>query len=283
MAAAPNIPFKRNGYPPDAAPGKVPSTDGEDWEAVRRALSRAGFIPWDWATGQNKRKYSNSLAHGNGDAPGMTAFQASVGITPAYGWYGNPTHEALRKYRVPTGLPNAGEWAFDQTAINLYKGYEDESAAQKVVKDIEYWCEWLENEEPRVYYSQARPIQPLAAREEPPKLPSYLDCSGSASYIAWLAGVSPAPDPIYGYGGYGFTGSLVVGGRRIATDEAFNQAKAKLVLAFYGESINDTEHVTIVLPDGRVFSHGQESGPEFRNSITYRRDYLQCRAYNVIT
>jgi hypothetical protein len=52
-------------YPPDAVErGKKPSPDGPDCEAIRRGISRLGRAPWEWASGENKRKWTNTFAHG---------------------------------------------------------------------------------------------------------------------------------------------------------------------------------------------------------------------------
>jgi hypothetical protein len=113
------MPFKRALYPPDAAAkGKTPSTAGDDIKAVQRAVARAGFREW----GSFTQDYTNQLSHGYNHWGGVQGFQADhvdlEGKAPT-GWYGSKTHEALRCFVLPDG-PHAGEFAFDQTAVNLY-------------------------------------------------------------------------------------------------------------------------------------------------------------------
>lgn len=117
----PAMPFKRPLYPPDAkAKGKTPSPDGPDIVAVKRAISRAGY--WRWQKFDDT--YSNGFAHGKGPGvdSGMEGFQRAHVLAPDVaptGWYGSASHEALRLYIIPTGQ-HTGQYAFDQTAINLY-------------------------------------------------------------------------------------------------------------------------------------------------------------------
>jgi len=120
-SSPPDLPFNGPLYPPDAAAkGKTPSPDSAQIVAVKRAVSRAGF--WRWQSFDDT--YSNGFSHGReGDGPGVEGFQGAhvdlEGKAPS-GWYGSKTHEALRTFKLPSG-PNKGQWAFDQTAINLYR------------------------------------------------------------------------------------------------------------------------------------------------------------------
>jgi hypothetical protein len=114
-----DLPFKRALYPPDAvSKGKTPSTDGPDVIAVKRAISRAGY--WRWQ--QFDDTYSNGFSHGNSSSgPGVQGFQAYHVAAQPTGWYGQKTHDTLVNFLIPQGRAHAGEWAFDQTAVNLYK------------------------------------------------------------------------------------------------------------------------------------------------------------------
>lgn len=119
-APAPNLPFGRPLYPPDAAQkGKTPSPDGSDIVAVKRAISRAGY--WKWQSFDDT--YSNGFSHGAASGPGVAGFQAAhvdLKGKPPSGWYGSATHEVLRTFVLPSG-PNKGQYAFDAKAQELYR------------------------------------------------------------------------------------------------------------------------------------------------------------------
>jgi len=103
---APVVPFPRPLYPPSHEKGPVP--DDVDVVAVKRAISRAGFFPW--------QDFDDSYNQNFADK-GVKPFQKAKGLQ-ATGNYGQATHDALRNTRrkdAPT------EWAFDQIAINLMK------------------------------------------------------------------------------------------------------------------------------------------------------------------
>jgi hypothetical protein len=118
----PDLPFCRALYPPDAVTkGKTPSKDGPDVVAVKRAISRMGLWPWQ----KFDSNYSNAFSHGKSSGKesdsGVQGFQIKYVAAQPTGWYGKTTHETLVKSKIPAGKPNAGQWAFDQTAVNLYK------------------------------------------------------------------------------------------------------------------------------------------------------------------
>jgi len=101
---APTVPFPRALYPNSHPKG--PSTDNEDIKAVKRAISRAGYWPWQTFD----EAYSVKFA-----MEGVKTFQQAHGLT-ATGFYGKATHDRL----VATHAKDKpGEWAFDGTAIKL--------------------------------------------------------------------------------------------------------------------------------------------------------------------
>ena len=121
-----DLPFARALYPPDsAAKGKIPTKNGPDVEAVKRAISRAGggYGPpngyWKWQS--FSQEYSNAFSHGGSSGSGVQGFQNDCVAAQPTGWYGSKTHEALVNFLIPQGLPHAAEWAFDQRAIDLYR------------------------------------------------------------------------------------------------------------------------------------------------------------------
>jgi len=125
--------FPRPLYPPDAAPAYPPSSDGDDVEGIRRTVSRAGRAPWEWATGQNKSKMSNTFSHGaaggNVGESGVAGVQRQLGLQPT-GYVGKSTFNGLRSIRIPAGLPHAGEPAMDATAVRLINAAYDKLKAQ---------------------------------------------------------------------------------------------------------------------------------------------------------
>ena len=112
--------FPRPLYPPDVPPGSghEPSPRGPDVIAYKRAVSRLGR--WPWQTFDDG--YWTDFAHGS-DGPdvadsGVAGFQWQQHLD-ATGWLGSKTFENLRYAKVPQGLPNAGEPAFDSKAVQL--------------------------------------------------------------------------------------------------------------------------------------------------------------------
>ena len=107
----------------------------------------------------------------------------------------------------------------------------------------------------------------------PPGFPKHEDCS---SFVTWCYFAAGAPDPNgNGYNGSGFTGDEVRHGREVRTPRPGD-------LVFYGHSHSDITHVTLYIGNGRIVSHGQESGPTIYK-IDYNRGKLggrqQIRTY----
>jgi hypothetical protein len=267
------VPFKRPLYPPSFSGEKT--LPGDDILSVKRMVSRAGFWPW----GEFDPVYHEGFAKGQRNRlgrlikgrEGMVGLQKLLGVKRT-GYYGNPTHTGSLPLRVPKGLPHYRELIWDQFAINNYKGYEDLSPAEEIVKEIFHWWNYLVDREPSVHYDQ-----------KPPRMPISDDCSGTLIGCAWLAGAR-SPDPWYQYNGAGNTGSLVNGGIRISESEIDNWCKTHYVAAFYGNSVWSTKHVVAVENSKKFYSHGRESGPEIiRGSLHYHTyPLIAIRAYPVI-
>ncbi len=278
------VPFERPLYPPSFV-GEV-TKPGNDIKAVKRPVSRMGLWPWGefddvYYEGFSKG-HKNKLGKPIKGEQGVAGLQRILGIQ-ATGYWGKPTHEASLTLRVPNGLPHEGEFIWDQSAINLYNGFEDLSPAENLVKDIFGWWDWLVAREPSVHYDQGRPINIIYRGERPPKLPLSEDCSGTFISCAWLAGAK-TPDPWYGYKGYGSTDSLVHGGIPINESQISAYCKTHYVAAFYGTAVWDTHHVVAVKDANTIYSHGREAGPEIiRNNLHYHTYQLVAiRAYPVI-
>lgn len=263
-------------YPPDAAKkGKVPSSPGPDILAFKRAGVRAQR--WDRKFTELDDSYYNSFAHGasmNVKDSGTAGFQRQEGIEDT-GWIGDETYQKMRRALVPIG-PNKGKPLFDPTAVRLLNLAADVFITSPGIREFYGWLDWLLARATLIGYSQTRPIQPLVDREEPPRVPTDLDCSGSPIYVSWMSDL-PSPDP-NGYSGFGNTDSLRQRGSRIDVAEARGLAQGHVVLAFYERP----DHVVVVLQNGQVWSHGREEGPEIRDEgIFYRSGFAECRVYPV--
>lgn len=104
--------FKRDLWGPSYDPYKRYPMSGDDALAVKRALSRAGFIGW--------QDFTN--VYGTQAEDGCQAFQKTVGIQgegggPPKGHYGQKTHDAL----LATMADGKHEWAFDAYSLELYR------------------------------------------------------------------------------------------------------------------------------------------------------------------
>ena len=83
---------------------------GPTAEALKRAMSRLGFMPWGDFDQHFNQPLSDALAEWD---PGHTG-------------YGKGRWEKIRATRVPKGMAHAGEYALDGPAVNLIRDeYED--------------------------------------------------------------------------------------------------------------------------------------------------------------
>lgn len=282
MAAAPliEVPFKRVLNPPV---GETIIT-GSDVKALKRVVSRSGN--WQWQ--EFNQQYTSVFAKGykkkiggyvKGEG-GVAKFQSVLGL-PQTGIWDLKTHNKSLTYKVPKDLPHAGEWIWDQFAQNQYNGQVVMTAAQKIVAEIFHWWQYLVDNDPAWHYAEVRPIYELVQKWNPPHLPGTSDCSGTSIYMAFVGGAI-SPDVHYGFSGAGNTDSLVTGGFQIAEADIAKYCQNYYVLAFYGPHDWDTSHVTAVKSASENYSHGKEDDPTMYNSIHYRSDFLQLRAYPVI-
>jgi peptidoglycan hydrolase-like protein with peptidoglycan-binding domain len=111
----PSFAFKRDLWGPGYDPEHRYPMSGDDCLAVKRVLSRAGFIGW--------QDFTN--VYGEQAETGCRAFQYAVGIkgsggSPPQGHYGKSTHSALLQAKAE----GKHEWAWDARSIELYKGAE---------------------------------------------------------------------------------------------------------------------------------------------------------------
>jgi peptidoglycan hydrolase-like protein with peptidoglycan-binding domain len=240
------------------APGDVPfcrpirpGARGLDVVAVKRTLSRAGFLQWGAFT----------QAWGPGATEACRRFQASVGL-PETGHYDRRTHDVL--LRAPrTGHPGETAWdAYGRTLMVQFCSAAD--AATRVRRAIVDAARFWSTHKAGIDYSQARPFE-LA---KPPQVPRRIDCSGFVT-ICHLAGGGKNPNVERGqplpWNGYGYTGTLLSGGRKCRVEQLLPGD-----LVFYGFTTTPTPafpvgsptHVAVWLGDGNVMSHGRKEGPE---------------------
>lgn len=114
------VDFVRPLYPPSDPDGPV--QNGPDVEAYKRAVSRLGRWPWQ----KFDQEYSNPFALGQGDGwdqntSGVRGVQRQAGVAKTSGNLGGRTADILLYARIPEGLPNAGEFAMDTTAVELLR------------------------------------------------------------------------------------------------------------------------------------------------------------------
>lgn len=260
-----NPPFYRNLLP--ATPTR-PATVGDDVIAVKRAMWRAGFFPWN----EFNNVYNTAIA----DA--VKVFEQAYKFAVPDRAYTRQTHEKLASLKMVNGEP-----VFDEKATDLYNDERVANSTPTLAEIKQFITEvgfQLYLYRDSISYTQRRPIYPIVRQIENPRYAKHLDCSGTAIYIPWLAdrhfrarGITvPSPDPTYGYSGYGNTWSLARGGVSVAESEAEIGD-----LAFYSSSISHVATV-IALNPTRVLSNGSQGGPYFL-PLRYRRDFRYLRRY----
>jgi cell wall-associated NlpC family hydrolase len=244
---------------------------GDDVVAVKRALSRAGYMRWG----------NFSPVWGPGAIAAVKPFQQDNHVPPGPGTYGPLTHAAL----VATHAKGSDTaWAYDNRAIALMKRF----ATQLATKPDNATRTAIAGEAARLYanraqidyFEVARPV----ALKRPPAIPPELDCSLFVTACYFAAG---ALDPNGShYNGFGYTGSLITTGRRCSIHEL---EPADLV--FYGSTPAADANATfpvgspthVALYDGTgVYSQG---GPHRHDRMHYHEkvDYgtiNHCRHYS---
>lgn len=142
---------------------------------------------------------------------------------------------------------------------------------------IRQYLEKAEANQPRIHYSQFRPLTSLG---DPPMSEFTTDCSGLViSAYRWADLWCPfrVKDPGgFGYSGWGWTGSLLLTNktRRVPSGNKYFIGD----MALYGRSLSYTTHVTICRRGGGPMdsiwtSHGSERGP-YATRLRYRSDLL---------
>lgn len=249
-------PFKRPLYPPSHDKGPVPN--GNDVKAVKRAVSRAGFFPWQEFDTAYNEKIADAVA----------SFQKKNGIQGT-GSYGEATHSKLKATNVPKGSPNAGQDVFDATAADLYRGYKVPPPPPAFgIEDfrafVVEFCEAGLAHPSSWNYTQNRPVK----IEVDPAGNVNSDCSGSviqATYYGKRKTGLPIQDPSkQNWSGYGNTD--------LYEDDWPKVSGSYLV----GDLAHYNGHVTMCILKGswdssRWWSFGSE--PPSKRSLNYRSDF----------
>ena len=233
---------------------------GDDVVAVKRALSRAGYLPWGTFT----------PVFDQATVAVLKRFQSDHGVPPGPGTYGPLTHAAL------VGTHKEGsdtEWAYDGRAIALMARFGKKLAEGPTGVRAAILAEAarLFAHRAEIDYVQSRPF----ALRLPPFVPGQLDCSSFVTVCYFVAG---APDPNgLSFSGFGNTTNLVSHGKRCSVGEL--EAGD---LVFYGSTaaadanefcpVGSPTHVALFDGDGMVYSHG---GPHrtdrmARHAVDYR-------------
>lgn len=205
---------------------------GRDVRAVQRALRAAGFRP-------RERKIDNLF-----DAQMKSEvedFQRARGLPDVDGEVGPDTYGALRPHFDAFGRLLLKQAAKARTKANTTR--------KRIVAAAHVG---FRNREQIAYSQGADRMEGVRRGIRPPQFPSVEDCSSFATWCYFAAG---APDPNdVDFNGSGFTGTQIRHGRERRKPRPGD-------LVFYGHSHGDINHVTVYVGNGKVISHGQESGP----------------------
>jgi cell wall-associated NlpC family hydrolase len=201
---------------------------GRDVRAVQRALRAAGV--------RKEPRQSNAFDAATKEE--VEEFQRAQKLH-IDGEVGKHTYAALAEFLDDRAL----------TLLDRVAGAKPHTIRQQIAAAA--FCGY--NNRESVHYTQgSQRMEGVREELHPPKFPHFEDCS---SFVTWCYFAAGAPDPNgRGYDGTGFSGTLVQHGKQ-ASDPAMGD------IAFYGHSHTDINHVTVCVGNGRVVSHGQESGP----------------------
>lgn len=211
-----------------------PVETGKDVLAVQRALTKTKVL---------KAGSAKPAHYALRTAAAVERFQKATGVKPVTGHYGLETHKKLTPY-----FDAYGRWLLNEAKGDLLEAEREQQKRERVRQA----CFFYYSERDDIGYSQSRPIPTVYHGIRPPQIPRYLDCSGLAITVYWVAGELAALGARNGTG-YGNTWSLASYGTLISSDDL---RPADLV--FYG---SDLGHVAIYVGDGRVVSHGSWPGP----------------------
>jgi cell wall-associated NlpC family hydrolase len=245
----------------------------------------------------------NMVANGKFYGTPLTIVQRALkrkGYThvKARGYYGSETRKAIADIQRRAKLPQTGNigrrvWGLlnsyylnnaDKAAMTNYVRERNATrAAQaaanspsgKIAKIREAGLVMINNRGQIHYTQSSLRMQGVRKHLHLPNFPIYEDCSSGVTWLYYQAG-APDPNGLF-YNGYGFTGSLVAHGQRIALSDAEPGD-----LVFYGPGPNRS-HVACVLAgrgaSARCFSHGSEVGPLY--VVATYRPVAEVRRYSM--
>lgn len=227
-------------------------TIGSDSVAVKRALSRVGYIQWrtNW-----------TRLFGLGAVKPLRKFQQEHGLH-VDGVYGLASHMKL-----------VGLGGFDRHGAYLMGAAPSPISAQQATRNrVVANAMWGYHNRDRIGYEQWRPID---GHGHPFKLPLETDCSGSVEdWYEWGHG----PDPSrLGFDGQGYTGTQVDHGTATRHPQGAD-------LNFYGWDyrVHGPMHVTIQVSSSDKsdlsVSHGTNAGPSLVQR-KYWGAYYESRSY----
>jgi peptidoglycan hydrolase-like protein with peptidoglycan-binding domain len=243
---------------------------GRDIIAVKRALSRAGFMQWGGFTPM----------WGPHAVRACKAFQKANGLEES-GNYGEQTHAALLKAKRKDSETEFAWDAYGAKILHDFCDADDETKVRLAIQQAAFF--WNQNRT-SIHYLQVRPF-PLVV---PPELPQNIDCSGFVTAVHHAAG-SLNPNFLAGgrmpWNGQGYTGTLLNGGRRTDSIKEMQPGDA----VFYGSTktasaafpVGAPTHVALYVGDGYVMTHGNEDGPE-HVPYNYWSQINTYRIYDVV-
>ena len=222
---------------------------GPDVVAVKRALSRAGYMQWGAFT----------PTWGDFAVKAVQAFQEAHDLERT-GNYGEKTHAALLAAHRKS---HANEWAWDSYSARIVQDFckefnaAPEDRIRRAIAATAYYWSCKRNQ---IHYSQIRPFQLV----EPPDIPARIDCSGFVT-LCHKAGGAVNPNRRQ-WDGLGYTGTLLGGGRRCTDVKELKPGDC----VFYGFTklpkagfpLNSPTHVALYVGGGYVITQGNEDGPE---------------------
>lgn len=226
---------------------------GRDVLAVKRALSKAGYIHWGGFT----------KTFGPYAVKALKRFQKAKGLKVT-GVYDKKTHAKLAP-------------SFDAYGVWLLGQNPNQSPEEKVAQAIVNTAIYTYNMRAQIHYSQgSHRMDFVRLKIRPPKVPTETDCSGIATFDYWAA---YAPDPNGNhFNGYGYTGTMAGHGVQVRIKSIKDAKPANLAL--YGRRPNFS-HVVVCIGGGKGISHGSEPGPLLVN-LDYRGDLAEIRRYPMV-